>query len=39
MLKSWLKGIMYGNEQHSWGVVVPEKEMAIVTDGAMKHQS
>lgn len=25
-LKGWLKDIMYGNEQHKWGVVVPEKE-------------
>jgi branched-chain amino acid aminotransferase len=25
-LKGWLKDIMYGNEQHPWGVVVAEKE-------------
>ena len=23
-LKKWLKDIMYGNEQHPWGVVVEE---------------
>ncbi|KAI0024138.1 branched-chain amino acid aminotransferase [Xylariomycetidae sp. FL0641] len=25
-LKGWLKDIMYGNEQHEWGVVVPEEQ-------------
>jgi branched-chain amino acid aminotransferase len=25
-LKGWMKDIMYGNEQHEWGVVVQEKE-------------
>jgi len=26
LIKNWLKGIMYGKEQHAWGVVVPEEE-------------
>ena len=26
-LKSWLKNIMYGQEQHEWGVVVEEKQL------------
>ena len=25
-LKGWMGDIMYGNEQHKWGVIVPEKE-------------
>lgn len=25
-IKSWISGIMYGNEQHPWGVVIEEKE-------------
>ncbi|KAK1771128.1 branched-chain amino acid aminotransferase [Phialemonium atrogriseum] len=25
-IKSWLADIMYGNEQHEWGVVVPEEK-------------
>ena len=25
VLKSWLKGIMYGKEQHDWGVIIPER--------------
>lgn len=25
-IKSWLTDIMYGNEQHEWGVVVPEEK-------------
>ncbi|KAI1081434.1 branched-chain amino acid aminotransferase [Whalleya microplaca] len=25
-LKGWLKDIMYGNEEHPWGVVVPEEQ-------------
>lgn len=25
-LKQWLKDIMYGNEQHEWGVVVQEEQ-------------
>lgn len=24
-MKAWLKDIMFGNEQHPWGVVVNEK--------------
>lgn len=27
LIKSWLKNIMYGKEQHEWGVVVPEVEI------------
>lgn len=26
MLKGWMKDIMYGNEQHEWGVVVQEEQ-------------
>jgi branched-chain amino acid aminotransferase len=26
LIKSWLMNIMYGKEQHEWGVVVEEKE-------------
>lgn len=26
VLKSWLMNIMYGKEQHEWGVVIEEKE-------------
>jgi branched-chain amino acid aminotransferase len=26
VIKSWLKNIMYGKEDHPWGVVVEEKE-------------
>ena len=26
LLKSWLKNIMYGKEQHEWGVVINERE-------------
>ncbi len=26
LIKSWLVNIMYGKEQHEWGVVVEEKE-------------
>ncbi|KAL6714975.1 hypothetical protein ACLMJK_007235 [Lecanora helva] len=26
MLQRWLEGIMYGNEQHEWGVVVQERQ-------------
>jgi branched-chain amino acid aminotransferase len=26
LIKSWLVNIMYGNEDHEWGVVVEEKE-------------
>jgi branched-chain amino acid aminotransferase len=26
LIKSWLIDIMYGNEDHEWGVVVEEKE-------------
>lgn len=26
MLKGWMRDIMYGNEQHPWGVVVEEKQ-------------
>lgn len=26
LLKGWLEGIMYGKEEHPWGVVVEEKE-------------
>ena len=25
-LKGYLSDIMYGREQHEWGVVIPEKE-------------
>lgn len=25
-VKGWLKDIMYGGEQHPWGVVVPEEQ-------------
>ena len=25
LIKSWLRNIMYGKEDHSWGVVVEEK--------------
>jgi len=25
LLKSWLVDIMYGNEQHEWGVVIDEE--------------
>lgn len=25
-VKGWLTDIMYGNEQHKWGVVVQEEE-------------
>jgi branched-chain amino acid aminotransferase len=25
-VKGWLKDIMYGNEDHPWGVVVPEEQ-------------
>ncbi len=24
-LKGWMRDIMYGNEQHPWGVIVPEE--------------
>lgn len=24
-LKTWMKDILYGREDHPWGVVVPEK--------------
>lgn len=27
VLKSWLKNIMYGEEQHEWGVVVEEVDL------------
>ena len=26
VLKNWLRNIMYGKEQHEWGVVIEEKE-------------
>ena len=26
-LKLWLQNIMYGKEQHEWGVVIDEKQM------------
>jgi branched-chain amino acid aminotransferase len=26
LIKSWLKGIMYGTEEHKWAVIVDEKE-------------
>jgi len=26
LIKSWLMDIMYGKEQHGWGVIVEEKE-------------
>lgn len=26
VLKCWLMNIMYGKEQHEWGVVIEEKE-------------
>jgi branched-chain amino acid aminotransferase len=26
LIKTWLTGIIYGKEQHKWGVVVEEKE-------------
>jgi branched-chain amino acid aminotransferase len=26
LIKSWLVNIMYGKEQHEWGVVVEEEE-------------
>ncbi len=29
-LKGWMKDIMYGNEQHEWGVIVPENDQLIV---------
>ncbi len=29
LIKSWLKNIMYGKEQHEWGVVVPEEEVEL----------
>ncbi len=25
-LKGWMEDIMYGREQHVWGVVVPEEQ-------------
>lgn len=25
LIKSWLKNIMYGKEQHKWGYVIEEK--------------
>lgn len=25
VIKDWLKNIMYGNEEHEWGVVVEEE--------------
>ena len=25
-IKGWMKDIMYGNEQHPWGVVIEERE-------------
>lgn len=25
-LKGWMRDIMYGNEQHPWGVIVNERE-------------
>ena len=29
ILKTWLKDIMYGKEQHEWGVVVPERGLDL----------
>ena len=26
VIKSWLTNIMYGKEQHEWGVVIEEKD-------------
>jgi branched-chain amino acid aminotransferase len=26
MIKGWMYDIMYGNEQHPWGVVIDEKK-------------
>lgn len=26
VLKTWLKDIMYGNEQHHWGTIMEEEE-------------
>lgn len=26
LIKTWLMNIMYGKEEHQWGVVVDEKE-------------
>jgi branched-chain amino acid aminotransferase len=34
MVKSWMKGIMYGNEQHHWGVVVDEKHDVFAANGS-----
>lgn len=25
-VKGWIGDIMYGNEQHHWGVIIPEKQ-------------
>jgi branched-chain amino acid aminotransferase len=27
LIKSWLMNIMYGKEEHEWGVVVEEKDV------------
>lgn len=27
VLKTWLKNIMYGKEQHEWGVVIEELDL------------
>jgi branched-chain amino acid aminotransferase len=27
VIKSWLKDIMYGKEQHKWGVIIEEEEL------------
>ncbi|PFH61123.1 hypothetical protein XA68_18130 [Ophiocordyceps unilateralis] len=38
-LKGWIGDIMYGREQHPWGVVVPEKEYATSSEFLLSSRS
>ncbi|KAL0476108.1 putative branched-chain amino acids aminotransferase [Neurospora intermedia] len=38
-IKSWMKDIMYGNEQHEWGVVINEEDEAVAGQKRKREQN